>query len=414
MKKRILALTIALALVGCGSSSDDNSSGSTVPPGPDDNSGTQTELEVKMKAVPLQDIGTATYCDNSSPTFTTPDLNVAYHKDAGRTNIEDLKNAARLSQVALDELISKTGLDKSASEINITSNNKWTVCFNDNKTGHGEGHVRKLDFSPKNFSGDGYILAKHEFFHVIQSALVNNEAVYMHLPYWFQEASAEHFAGRNSDAVNSTLLNKFINETTITPLNILTWNKEQEIKTSTNGAYNSDLYKMYQKSLNYFISRGLTDTQIIKLTRDSYRNGQNSSSRPAFHEAMAALNLPSPLPVSFVDLRDNTADYQQHIITDWIGDDEYSANFATVRDGVNIGKLIMMGTNTDVEHAAIVSLDQTSYTYTKGILPDGNYDIYAINTADTAVYGPIQQTVTNGELGSVDFSGQALCTDCND
>jgi len=395
MKKCIAALSVALTLVGCGSSSDDNSANTST--GSDGNSGTSTELAGKMATVALQDTGTNSDCSANSQTFETTDLVVAYGVDATRSNVEELKNAARLSQVALDELISKTGLDKSAAELDITANNKWTVCFDDNKTGNGSGGVRQLDFSPKNFSDSGYILAKHELFHVFQSALLNNKTAFLHLPRWFQEGSAEYFSGRNVDSVSATTLTRFIDDANITPLSILTWNHEQSVNAT---------YDVYQKSLEYFISRGLTTAQILQLTRDSYRDGQDANVMPAFHTAMASLNFSSPLPVSYNNLRDNVADYRQHIITDWLTTDEYSASFTSVSSSINIGKLIFRNLSTNNEFSGSVNTNQTAYVYNKGILADGNYNVYAINTTDTAAYGPIQQSVTNGELGAIDFSGQ--------
>lgn len=412
MKKSVLALTIAVVLVGCGTS-DETKSTDTGNTNSGDKPTSNVGLSAEMAKVTLQDIGTISECGITSQAFSTADLNVAYDAGATQANIDDLKNAARLSQVALDELVSKSGLDKSTSELNITANNKWTVCFDDNKTGNGSGDVRKLVFSPKDFSDDGYILAKHELFHVFQSALVNNEQAYMHLPFWFQEASAERFAGRNIDDVSATTLTRFVDVTNMTPLNILSWNNEQTVKT-THGNFDFGLYDIYQKSLEYFVSHGLTDTKIIELTRASYRNGQDAVLRPAFNDAMELVVFDTPLPATYNELRDDVNLFKQHVITDWLANAEYSATFSSVAGDVQIGKLMFESINSDLEFSGMVNSAQTSYAYNKGTLADGDYNIYAINVADTAVYGPIQQTVTNGELGPIDFAGQSLCTNCDD
>ncbi len=426
MKKHILTIAIAISLSACGSSSDDNSNG-----GGSEGDGIFNpptgELAQKMKAVSVKDsqVDLLANCGTTGTTFETEDLVIGYFKEALTQRYDaDLFYAAQLSQVGLDELVEFGRFDK-ATDLGLDGQNKWFVCFDNSKTGNGTGFVGGLEFSPTAFDQYGLHLAKHELFHTIQSRFLNDEYGYLHLPFWFQEASAEFFAydGQHPNVTGSfmqTFLADVYKESNIsakTPTAIETWNTDQQIRQHL-PEYQNSLYKIYTTALNYLVAKDLTQDNIIELTRNSYLAGQNFETRPQFHSAIQALeadgelNLPSGY--EYLDLKVSET-FKELVVDDWLGGAEYTASFTSVSPDIEIGHLFLIPlTDKGDDYSIPVASNQQSYSYISGSVLNGAYELYAIDTLDTHVYGPITQSVVNGELGDVDFTGVGECTTCDD
>jgi hypothetical protein len=349
-------------------------------------------------------------CDGTGKAaIETKDFIVGFDSNNSRYELQELEKAARLTQVALDELVAHTGLHKER-DFNISSTDKWVACYKDNASGHGSAFDRRFEFSPKSVDteskdfSDSYTLAKHELFHVIQNSLLPNPASgsnqYTQYPRWFSEGSAEFFAGK-TQLISSATLDSFIVDTKTTPFSINNYDEEQEIEKTTSGRYKNDMYKMYLTSFNYLVKHGLSFEHIVRLT-------ESSSEVAAFDQAMSVIENELSLPVSLRQLRDDTSAYQEHIVKGWLT--EGTTGNAYVDNIQDDAKLLFVVTKLDettvVEGS--VSASQDSYTFDAPI-PNGTHALY-METANRDIYGPQEITVTDGSLGSVDFSDVAVCT----
>ncbi|MGI2224753.1 hypothetical protein [Shewanella frigidimarina] len=364
-------------------------------------------------------------CSTTGNVYETTDLYVGFSSGANSNKYDaDLVYAAQLTQAALNELIVVTGLDKN-KDLSLDGQNKWTICLDNNKTGNGTGSIASMTYSPSALDADGFKLAKHELFHVVQTELLGQNTIYHHLPRWFQEGSAEYFASMDPSNVSRSLLVNFTNDlagnTSLQGLQsaygINTYNHQQAILEAY-PQYDNKLYSIYKTSVNYLIDKGLTDQALISLIRNSYQAGQDPQTMPQFHSEIAMLQATGaftlPSGYDYTDLL-TTEGYSELILNDWLNTDQYSASFTSVSATVSIARLFLIPTqNQDNEYEITVNSDQSGYSYAVGSIPDGDYQIYAIDSADINVYGPISQSVINGELGNVDFTGVKVCESCND
>lgn len=364
-------------------------------------------------------------CSTTGNVYETTDLYVGFSSGANSNKYDaDLVYAAQLTQAALNELIVVTGLDKN-KDLSLDGQNKWTICLDNNKTGNGTGSIASMTYSPSALDADGFKLAKHELFHVVQTELLGQNTIYHHLPRWFQEGSAEYFASMDPSNVSRSLLVNFTNDlagnTSLQDLQsaygINTYNHQQAILEAY-PQYDNKLYSIYKTSVNYLIDKGLTDQALISLIRNSYQAGQDPQTMPQFHSEIAMLQATGaftlPSGYDYTDLL-TTEGYSELILNDWLNTDQYSASFTSVSATVSIARLFLIPTqNQDNEYEITVNSDQSGYSYAVGSIPDDDYQIYAIDSADINVYGPISQSVINGELGNVDFTGVKVCESCND
>ncbi len=383
-----------------------------------------TDVASKMAAVSIINTYTDTndLCETGSnhTVVETEDFAVTFGDEVSNYSVTELETTARIIQVALDELIEQTGLSKS-DDLNISSSDKWTGCYNDSTTGDGEGKIRRFIFSPASIDSssddfeNGYILAKHELFHVIQAALLNENEIYNHIPRWFQESSAELFAGRDASELNPLTITDFMADSGVTPYYITSCSTDigytvcPSDSDTTSTIYESDMYNMYQVSLEYLISKGLTKDLLLQLIRDSYSDSSDGVSFPQFNSAMSTLETSLDLPVTFSDLRDNVSDYTTYIISGLM-ENAYSSSYADDIDDVVKDLIIMSSSEDDVEVKGRVNDSQDTYTLASP-LSDGTYKIYAITQETDEVYGPVTQSVTSGALGPISFSGIGLCTE---
>jgi hypothetical protein len=364
-------------------------------------------------------------CSTTGSVYETTDLYVGFSSSANSNKYDaDLVYAAQLAQAALNELIATTSLDKS-NDLNLDGQNKWVICLDNNKTGNGTSSIASITFSPFELDASGFKLAKHELFHVVQTELLGQNTIYHHLPRWFQEGSAEYFASMDPSNVSRSLLVNFTNDlagnTSLQGLQsaygINTYNHQQAILEAY-PQYDNKLYSIYKTSVNYLIDKGLTDQALISLIRNSYQAGQDPQTMPQFHSEIAMLQATGaftlPSGYDYTDLL-TTEGYSELILNDWLNTDQYSASFTSVSATVSIARLFLIPTqNQDNEYEITVNSDQSGYSYAVGSIPDGDYQIYAIDSADINAYGPISQSVVNGELGNVDFTGVKVCESCND
>ncbi|AZG74123.1 hypothetical protein [Shewanella livingstonensis] len=440
MKKYTSLISIALlsaGLTACGGSdSNENTDDSVNTPsnGNGSSSSEQSvymaptgELAQKMLAITpsASDNSVEAQCSTTSSVYETTDLYVGFSSSAkSNGNDADLIYAAQLTQVALNELVTATGLNKS-NDLNLDGQNKWVICLDNNKTGIGTSSIASMTFSPFELDADSFKLAKHELFHVVQSELLEQSTVYLHLPRWFQEGSAEYFASMDSSNVSRSLLMNFTSDLASnsslqglqSAYGINTYNHQQDILEAY-PQYDNKLYSIYKTSVNYLVDKGLTDQALISLIRNSYQAGQDPQTMPQFHSEIAMLQATGaftlPSGYDYTDLL-TTEGYSELILNDWLNTDQYSASFTSVSATVTIARLFLIPTlDQENEYEVTVNTDQSGYSYAVGSIPDGDYQIYAIDTADENAYGPMTQSVVNGELGDIDFTGVNVCETCDD
>lgn len=421
-KFSLVALGLTLSLTGCGS--DSESSSTSIKPNPaqpplSNNSNAFVEpwvsstvneaiAKVRLSNLPDEDL-----CNTGSArkVVETADFKVSFGTEVTNYNNSELEKSARMMQVALDELIFLTGLNKS-SDLKITSTDKWVGCYNDSKTGNGEGGIRKFTFSPKSLDitdnqvNDGYVLAKHEIFHTIQAALLNESVLYHHIPRWFQESSAEIFAGKSSN-ITGNFVQGFMADSSKTPFSVQTYTDENNTNSATSNKYRSEMYKLYMSSLEYLIAKGLTKDRLLTLTKNSYSALGDGSSFAAFNSAMSTMENELSLPTTYSTLRTSTADYNTHVINDWMDKIAYNESYIDdiAPDATNI--LVMTSDDKTPITTGNINSVQDIYTLPKPI-SNGSYHIY-IETSDDQIYGPLSKTVTNGKLGALNFSGIGVC-----
>jgi hypothetical protein len=385
------------------------------------------ELAQKMLAIntPASNNSVEAKCSTTGSVYETTDLYVGFSSSANSNKYDaDLVYAAQLTQAALNELIAATGLDKS-KDLSLDGQNKWIICLDNNKTGNGTSSIASMTFSPFELDADGFKLAKHELFHVVQSELLEKNTVYLHLPRWFQEGTAEYFASSTSSNVSRSLLANFTSDladnaslqSLKSAYGINTYNHQQAILEAY-PQYDNKLYPIYLTSVNYLIDKGLTKNALITLIKNSYQAGQDPQAMPKFHNEIAMLQATGsftlPSGYDYTDLL-TTEGYSELILNDWLNTAQYSASFTSVSATVSIARLFLRSTlNQENEYEVTVNTDQSGYSYAVGSIPDGDYQIYAIDTADENAYGPVTQSVVNGELGNVDFTGVKVCETCND
>ncbi len=436
-KYTLLAMAMAGVLTGCGGGSTDSTKKhydpSTNQPTSDDHSLIKawpiSEVADKVTKQVITQTSPQDLCgtDRTDLVIETADFRATFGEKSTRFNSQELEQAARLTQVALEELLAHTGLSKT-NDLGIADTTKWTICYNDNQSGNGTGFARKFEFSPKTLSPanaefqDAYELAKHELFHVIQFALLNEEQIYHHLPYWFQEASAELFAGKNTSELSPLTLKNFVADTNQSPYSVTTWNNEQTILKNSGGTlvdgsyqggkYGNQSYQIYLASLEYLFAKGMDKAQLLQLTKESY-SSTNVNSFVNFDASIARLENDLNLPTTYPNLKNKIADYSTHIIEEWMkSDNHYSAAyFDDIEQPMKELYLYSVDGKTEVAKAAINSA-QDQYTFS-GPLSDGKYQVY-VGTVQDIIYGPLTHSVNNGELGDINFSGVAICSACND
>lgn len=421
-KRNTIAALMLAALVGCGGS--DSSSNDDQPKYESSFDAPSGDLKTKMDQIEINDSADPSnvLCqtpEEATTVFETDDFIVSFGQQSDAPYYaQDLAYAAQMSQVALNELIEVTKLDKE-KDLHLDGSNKWFVCFENSKQGRGEGYINGARVNPEAFDEDALKLTRHELFHTIQAELLGEKEAYSHLPFWFQEATAEYFAHAEVQANEPrSLLEQFtadIAEVTWeddpaeTSYDVLSYKQDNAISDQTN--YDNKLFDIYVTSLKYLVDRGLDTDEILTLISSS-SSDTSDASRDAFHAAMAALEsdgkIEFPTGYTYQDLR-TVQGFTALVLDDWLGDSEYSAEFTSVNDSVMIGELYLFNEVGD-EYTATVADDQTQYFYTIDSIPDGTYEIYAGDTADENIYGPITQEVVNGELGPVDFTDQELCT----
>jgi hypothetical protein len=417
LKNKTLLVTAVIGLLtGCDSSDSDNNV--NLQTEPNTLSGTLSvspwqisDVISKMNYVAVTSIPAShtELCDGTGKAaIETKDFIVGFDSNNSRYDLQELEKAARLTQVALDELVAYTGLHKER-DFNISSTDKWVACYKDNASGDGSAFYRRFEFSPESldFASKGfstsYVLAKHELFHVIQYSLLpeptagNNK--YTQYPRWFSEGSAEFFAGK-TQLISSATLDSFIVDTKTTPFSINNNNDETEIAKTTSGHYESDMYKMYLTSFNYLVKHGLSFEHIVRLT-------ENSSEVAAFDQEMSVIENELSLPVSLRQLRDDTSAYQEYIVKGWLA--EGTTRNAYVDNIQDKAKLLFVVTKLgETVGGGSISVSQDSYTLYAPI-PNGTHELY-METATGNVYGPQEITITDGTLGDIDFSDVAACT----
>lgn len=427
--KSIVALTLSMMLIGCGdgdsepNNKTDTNSGITNKPTPDNSpqlwSITPWKAEdviAKMAKVDISNQYTETLnlCGiTNGHVIETKDLKVGFHKDNVTFNVNELKVAARMSQVALDEDISNTSLER-VTDLNIDSSRKWIACYKDDKSLNGaalfpngfEFSPRTLDTNSADFMSS-YTLAKHELFHVIQYALLpkptSGDNQFSQYPRWFSEASAEFFAGKTELALPAELVN-FLADLQTTPFDINDWEEEMIINSEAINVYRNSMYRMYLTSFKYLIEKGLSFEHFVRLTTAS-------SNIAAFDAEMAVIENELSLPTTYAKLKSSPSEYQKHIMVDWLKIDVISAYYSdNIADKV-IGLFFTI--NNEIKERATINTLQNSYTMSPSIA-DGNYKVYAVTITDD-IYGPVDVTVHSGMLDAIDFAGAPICTStfCN-
>lgn len=421
IKVNIVALTLIGALSGCGGSD----SGSKTHQFENDVSNGKTKVSQPLSITPWstaevnqrmaqvdttnQYSETLDLCGvNNGQVIETKDLKVGFHKSNSSFNIDELKIAARLSQVALDEDINNSHLDR-ISDLGIDTSKKWIVCYQDSKTGNGSAlFPNGFEFSPKNLDtssaefASSYVLAKHELFHVIQYSLLppatDNLNHFNQYPRWFSEASAEFFAGKTALA-STSILNNFIRDSGLTPYSINNYDDEKKVNTKTSNTYANNMYRMYLTSFNYLIKKGLSLEHVIRLT-------ESSKNIDAFNAEMAVIENELTLPTTYEKLKDSTSIYQTNIITNWLN---ASALHQPYTDDIRADALeLFLYDGSNNKWSATINAAQSQYTLSS-TLPDGHYKAYVMVKGDK-IYGPKSLTVSKGSLGAIDFSGVPLCT----
>lgn len=427
--KSIVALTLSMMLIGCGdgdsepNNKTDTNSGITNKPTPDNSpqlwSITPWKAEdviAKMAKVDISNQYTETLnlCGvTNGHVIETKDLKVGFHKDNVTFNVNELKVAARMSQVALDEDISNTSLER-VTNLNIDSSRKWIACYKDDKSLNGaalfpngfEFSPRTLDTNSADFMSS-YALAKHELFHVIQYALLpkpaSGENQFTQYPRWFAEASAEFFAGK-TELASPVMLVNFLMDVQETPFRVNNWQEEQIIHGGTSNRYANSMYRMYFTSFKYLIEKGLLFEHLVRLTKAS-------SNIAAFDAEMAVIENELSLPTTYAKLKSSTSEYTKHIMLDWLKVNTISGIYSDdIADEV-IG--LFFSINNEIKERAIVNTQKNLYTLSSSIA-DGSYKVYAVTINDD-IYGPVDVTVHNGTLKAIDFIGTTICTSdlCN-
>ncbi|ORT50250.1 hypothetical protein ST37_10180 [Vibrio sp. qd031] len=425
MKKHLIIVAVAMSISACGGSSDDGGGGSG---GSGGGSGgifdaPTGEIAAKMAKVEVLEssLPNGNLCNHPSSTvFETNDLIVGYSEHADKNQYDrDLRYMAQFSQVALNELYEGVGLTR--EELNITDEDKWVVCFINSKANNGTGFVQGMEASPSQFAENGLILVKHELFHTIQAELLGRIEGFYFLPYWFQEATAEYYArDMQIDNVTQNLMKSFHDHLVKdhghlhSTYRVEYWSEGQQI----DNKFDNDQYPVFLTALNYLIEEGgLESGDILRLIKGSISDAEYS--RTGFDEAVLALEADGGLTIpnyAFFDLSMNSHVFEQLVIDDWLGQKEYSAEFISVSPDVFIKEVILFDVNdSTMEKAYLGSVNesQTAYSYIINSIPDSDYKVYA-GTNDDIIYGPIDGTVINGELGSLDFTNVDVCTECDD
>lgn len=422
-KKKLVALSVLLALVGCGGSDgDSNHSG-----GNNGNGGTGGEITPPVNSLitswpmskvkdefqktTVTEIGTSTICGGSHPAVETEHFIVS----SPNGTLEEIKSAAKITQVSFDELLVHTKF--TPEELNISTGNKWSACFSNENIGtdnyDGTGYANSFEFKPGTIDVNNAdfietsILAKHELFHTIQAELLGDKNPFEHLPRWFQEGSAELFAGRTIKST-SHKHDEFLLDTSRTPLSIITWNDEQELMSDVDikNVYENHMYDLYHENVNYLVAKGLKVTDTLNLIQDSHGN--------AFDTAIGAVEEKLNLTTPYIELRDDKNSYRANVIAT-LNQQEVSGPF---KDDIPMDALevmIFQKGQLDIPHAkGTVNRAQNQYALIGDSIANGNYDAYV--TVDDLhggdlVYGPITISVKNGALGQLDFTGAPEFTD---
>ncbi|WP_028025351.1 hypothetical protein [Enterovibrio calviensis] len=412
--KSLIILSIAAALAGCGGddSSNSNSGNNGDINTGGDGGGNQngafgitpwdlTKIKLELQKVAITDGKTADICGSGDNiTVETSHFVASFHYDLPTNNIDNLKDATRMTEVALAELIEHTGLSLT-EDLDISQ--KWTVCYDSSQTGQGTAYIDKFEFSPTSVDPNssrftsGYDLAKHELFHTFKMQLID-ELAFLRMPRWFTESTAELFTGATFGNLTTTTLNDFVDTTKESPFNVQTWYDEQEFS-SIHPQYTNP-YSIYLESLAYLGAHGLTNEGIIQLIRDSKNSSNSNEDFSSFDKALSVLENSMTLPSSYTELR--VPSTYKHQIGEWADATTYRQDFTPKAGyGEYIDLYIESLDGAYSNDGALVTSDQLHYEM-RGVLANATYKVYA-NTG-SASFGPITVVVANGKLGHLDFT----------
>ncbi|KII79886.1 hypothetical protein [Vibrio renipiscarius] len=424
--KNLAALGILLTLVGCGGGDSDSkpsgdnggneggNGGEPTPPATNlITSWPMSKVIAEIAATNVTQTVDSNVCSNDNnhkkPTVETANFIVSTMNGTQ----DDVIKAAKITQASFNELLVHTKL--TPAELNLSANSKWTACFSNKNIGtdnsQGTGYPDRFDFAPSTLDvthpdfTDTSILTKHELFHTIQAELLGDSEPYDHLPRWFQEGSAELFAGRHI-RITSHKHDEFAIDADRTPLSIETYNDELAVMSEPliKAAYEDHMYNLYHDNVNYLVAQGLSVKDTLTLIRDS--SGQQ------FDTAIGAVEQKLNLPTPYIELRDDVNSYRNNVI-DTLHKQEITA--AYIDDiQANVSQIIITSKGKeDTVATGSVNRAQNQYAI-NGRIADGNYDAYAsvkLGENDDIMYGPIDVTVKNNVLGSLDFTGAPALAD---
>ncbi|WP_305404866.1 hypothetical protein [Photobacterium leiognathi] len=350
------------------------------------------ELNGRMNSVDVLDLNEqANLCDGESKVLKTKDLTISYNP-SNNVSDKDLDLAARLSQVAFEDLIKRTKLNKE-EDLNIRAvDDNWTVCVKGDKTLNGTGDYEKFTFSPdRNDIMMSYLLAKHELFHVAAFELKQDNIA---IPHWFNEATAEHFADRNELLVTHKEMNAFINgsdgeDAYGVPFAIDTFDENKHYDMA---------YEPISTALNYLIDHGLSDADMIEAIKS--------------HDPIKTIDdLTENKPYTIEKMKSET-DFNNEVVY-WMKNNEKTVKITPpAHDGVTLYGLQLSPVNdVDYEDSFFIEFDEASSTalYNARKLVDGKYYTFMIGMNESegdnyVAYGSIEIEVKNGIIPEVDFS----------
>ncbi|PSW66046.1 hypothetical protein C0W88_06615 [Photobacterium leiognathi subsp. mandapamensis] len=421
INKNLLVLSIMAGLAGCGGSDDSSNVGkegdagsvdsSIVAPGGDDTSGgnesvnfgikawSLDKIKAEMTKVEVVDGNSANLCEaGDNITVETEHFIATFGEKATSKNKDNLIAAARLGQVAFNELMAQT--DFKMDDLDFSK--KWTICYNDNMSGHGSGLDKRFDFSPKSvdpahqYFERGYWLAKHELVHVFASEIVGYPS-YSSIPRWFNEGIASILAGSDAGLLPPTVITDYVTDTNVSPYTVESWSEEQKFPEK----YRSN-YKVYVESLAYLGAHGLTNEMLVQLLRDA--------AKADFNSAFSTLENSLTLPTSLTQLK--LVEVYEEAMLKWM---EPTTSYQPLIGKPNAVLLDLYVENEDGSFSydeTDVTADQSQYV-TRGVtFPNGTYNVYA--SSETLFYGPIKVTAINGTLGKLDFTNAPIFIDSDD
>lgn len=422
INKNLLVLSIVAGLAGCGGSSDDSSNvgkegdtgsvdSSIVAPDGDDTSGgnesvnfgikawSLDKIKAEMTKVEVVDGDSANLCEaGDNITVETEHFIATFGEKATSKNKDNLIAAARIGQVAFNELMTQT--DFKMDELDFSK--KWTICYNDDMSSNGSAFNKSFEFSPKSVDPSnpgfekGYWLAKHELVHVLTSELVDNFS-FVIIPRWFNEGIAELLSGSEFGGLTQETIIDYVADTKVSPYTVNTYDQEQQLPEN----YRSN-YKFYVESLAFLGAHGLTNEMLVQLIRDA--------AKADFNSAFSSLENSLTLPTSLTQLK--LPEVYEEAMLKWI---EETTSYHPLIGKPNTILLDVFVINEDGSFSydeATVTADQSQYA-TRGVtFPNGTYNVYA--SGETLSYGPIKVTVTNGTLGQLDFTNAPEFIDSND